>query len=1028
MAVIITKKQFNDQKYKAISAIKKAVRNIPEIHSMSKESARLSVREYVESDLDLQKEFEDYENIVKGIERGDVVLKDSGPEIGKHLKKQLKYTGGGPQETFDPNLVEFLNGQRALLRKQGDVNVTTKHQAQLHYFLKITEILLKIIVDVEGFIESSKALESTVQGHNSVLDHILSDDVFDKMIKNSIKNEQKMNSVQKPAVTGERKSSTRSYETLDMVELSRQQFEQRRRAVIQERLQEEQKRLRTLESEDYVGENNSRSKTATVSTSQTIEKPVLNRDELTRIIDQRRDRNNPHKMINLSDLKDSYQTDGNGKIIVTDFYSWRVLRGFDFSHTNIAQIFDFRGFHVSDCNFEGCDFSNVGDQTPLKSVVFEGCNLHRANFSNSVAEIVLEDNTRFTQVNLTDADVAFYDDVTVDHRDTNYGSARRIGWSSGIKPRGSNINMVGARVYCEPDVYGSSVTEVTEQISKDDVAARFGDYPSYITANVFGDQNRFKIVKVVPCSDKSVEWVHQTFFVNEPMDPGVVGNFTDEARETMRAHLDESYKAFNITFVNASNDVKETFTVEVCKMDADWFCCLGLASHVGALGNRGGIVMTSDVEQEGKFDTKEWGWVVNHEMGHLTGGFHPFNVGIGINDCSQLVSQMCYRYANYFFPPIEMNGRQIYRLDRSPSNLGTQDYKAFGLLLGVDLDLESGNMVTVIRTGETRVVRGNDGFENTLIANEAEWQSKNLTAFLRDASEVVKNINFATPPGIEGSLVVVADQNGNVDSVTLMFGGKIKIDIPGYNHQSQTAENTAVNEFISRTVSDSIKKSLSSNVFRNVTDSQSLSVNCPEFNAPCVAVVSPNVENIRNIFSDICREVYALDIGEENRQSLISNISQGIGNMVAQSLSEDRKLTGEELSDFVNRTISNSDISIDADEVRTIFTPIVAATGFFNDMIADCRSQQGGQDGLNIDQKIGIGVGVGGFCAILASIAAYCYRSRNNSAERDDIEMGRREPTAVGNPMSRNPSSEVESVFGESVQGQLSGNTTPSIT
>jgi len=172
-----------------------------------------------------------------------------------------------------------------------------------------------------------------------------------------------------------------------------------------------------------------------------------------------------------------------------------------------------------------------------------------------------------------------------------------------------------------------------------------------------------------------------------------------------------------------------------------------------------------------------------HELGHILGAAHPFEVGIKATKCSLFASIMCYESALDIMFPLDYLSKYPARI--SPEmleNFGIQDKSHYNLIFGKNPDYQEQDITTNLKHDQIRIIDGDKNFKNIAHIDTTSLP-KDIRCAVLDAKEAIGTcFKFPCDPkniadGIDdGTLVVFYTKNQNggdeISGVTLLHGGR----------------------------------------------------------------------------------------------------------------------------------------------------------------------------------------------------------------------------------------------------------------
>ena len=170
-----------------------------------------------------------------------------------------------------------------------------------------------------------------------------------------------------------------------------------------------------------------------------------------------------------------------------------------------------------------------------------------------------------------------------------------------------------------------------------------------------------------------------------------------------------------------------------------------------------------------------------HELGHIFGAVHPFEVGVLAAKCSLLASVMCYSALDIRVP-LDNSSKYPARIPLEMlENLGIQDKGHYSLIFGKNPDYQEQDITTNLNHNQIRIINGDKNFKNIAHIDTTSLP-KDIRYAVLDAKEAIGTcFKFPCDPkniaeGIdEGVFVVFYTKNKSggdeISGAALLSGG-----------------------------------------------------------------------------------------------------------------------------------------------------------------------------------------------------------------------------------------------------------------
>ncbi len=552
------------------------------------------------------------------------------------------------------------------------------------------------------------------------------------------------------------------------------------------------------------------------------DQPTVNQTDITKFIKEQK-ASNPNQLVDFSSYLGCRLVGSPLQVIIpgTDIMLEElknVVDDLDVHNTNFFEKINVDGVYFRHGNFSGCRFDDT------MGVAFDGCDLTNADMSGTkqtelllggyagyegYASVLIDyvrkntinqeeeaisdyykglilqieglenigigkDPTEFANVNLTGAtlDKIFSSHLT-DFKGTNFTGVVLEGIDSF---RGQNVKLNGVILKTSD----GQIKNIANPITAEEIAR---DATRYVAAMLQNDVLTRKNGKTIIALSK--DCLGKT--KQQMLDKGMLNSesiFLDPSEEDFKKILNlynREFEKFNVKFIRYEENKPYDYFISFCH---DQKMGMGAADSDGRLDwtNHGIIALGNNSISEPHIQL--------HELGHILGAAHPYEVGVKETKCSLFASVMCSESALDIMVPLDALSKYPARI--SPEmleNLGIQDKRHYNLIFGKNPDYEEQDRTTNLNHNQIRIINGDKNFKNIAHINTTSLPEGIRYAVLEAKEAIGTCFKFPCDPkniaeGIdEGTLVVFYTKNQSggdkISGVAMLYGGstnKIFID------------------------------------------------------------------------------------------------------------------------------------------------------------------------------------------------------------------------------------------------------------
>jgi len=542
--------------------------------------------------------------------------------------------------------------------------------------------------------------------------------------------------------------------------------------------------------------------------------PAVNQTEIKEFIEEQK-ASNPNQPVDFSCYSGRQLVGSPFEVTIpgTSFGAKRfknVVSDLDVHDTNFFKNINVDGCHFRGGNFSGCRF---GDTI---GVTFDGSDLTNADMSktkqtalflggedddsaissyidyvrkNTINQEVISDpfikdlisyiegsgkinveskSTKFVKVNIQGSTLDKIESrYQTDFNGTSFGGVVLKGIDNF---HGKNVRLNGAML----ETSDGQIKNITNPITPQEIAREATPYVAAMLQNNVLTRKNGKTTTIAlskDCLGKTKQQMLDKGMLNSEsifLDP------TEEDFEKILNLYNKEFKKFNVIFTKHKEDEPYDYFISFCH---DQKMGMGGADSDGRLDwtNQGIIALGNH-----SISTP---YIQLHELGHILGAAHPFDVGIKEVKCSLFASIMCYESALDIMFPLDYLSKYPARI--SPEmleNFGIQDKSHYNLIFGKNPDYQEQDITTNLKHDQIRIIDGDKNFKNIAHIDTTSLP-KDIRYAVLDAKEAIGTcFKFPCDPnniaeGIdEGTLVVFYTKNQNggdeISGVALLYGGR----------------------------------------------------------------------------------------------------------------------------------------------------------------------------------------------------------------------------------------------------------------
>ena len=540
--------------------------------------------------------------------------------------------------------------------------------------------------------------------------------------------------------------------------------------------------------------------------------PAVNQTEIKKFIEEQK-ASNPNQPVDFSCYSGCQLVGSPFEVMIpgTSYVAKRlenVISDLDVHDTNFFKNINVDGCHFRGGNFSGCRF---GDTI---GVTFDGSDLTNADMSktkqkelvlggddnNSGAASMLIEYVRSKTINqeVIPDDIKYlisyiegYEKINVESKSTKFIKVNLQGSTlDKIESRyltdfegtdfggvvlegidnfhGKNVKLNGAILKTSD----GQIKNIINPITPEEIARDATPYVAAMLQNNVLTRKNGKTTTIALSKDCLGKTKQQM------LDKGLVSSdatFLDPTEEDFKKILDlynQEFKKFNVIFTRHKEDEPYDYFITFCHNPN-----FGSSEAHGRLDwtNQGIIALGNN-----SISTP---YIQLHELGHILGAAHPFEVGIEEEKCSLFASVVCYEGAIDIMVPLDALSKYPARI--SPEmleNLGIQDKSHYNLIFGKNPDYQEQDITTNLNHDQIRIIDGDKNFKNIAHIDTTSLP-KDIRYAVLDAKEAIGTcFKFPCDPkniaeGIdEGTLVVFYTKNQSggdeISGAALLFGGK----------------------------------------------------------------------------------------------------------------------------------------------------------------------------------------------------------------------------------------------------------------
>ena len=470
--------------------------------------------------------------------------------------------------------------------------------------------------------------------------------------------------------------------------------------------------------------------------------PAVNQTEIKNFIKEKK-ASNPDKLVDFSSYSGCQLVGSPFEVTIPGLSDWKkilenVVSDLDVHDTNFFENINVDGCYFRGGNFSGCRF---GDTI---GVTFDGSDLTNADMSgtkqkelflggdhysgssglidyvrkNTRDQEVISDYfkslillieglkkinigsepTKFIKVNLQGSTLDKIESrYLTDFEGTDFGGVVLEGIDNF---HGKNVKLNGAILKTSD----GQIKNIINPITPEQIAIEATPYVAAMLQNNVLTRKNGKTTTIALSKDCLGKTKQQM------LDKGMLNSesiFLDPTEEDFKKILNlynREFEKFNVRFIRHEENKPYDYFISFCH---DQEMHMGVADSDGRLDwtNHGIIALGNNSISEP--------YIQLHELGHILGAAHPYEVGVKETKCSLFASVMCSESAIDIMVPLDALSKYPARI--SPEmleNLGIQDKRHYNLIFGKNPDYQEQDITTNLNHDQIRIIDGDKNFQN----------------------------------------------------------------------------------------------------------------------------------------------------------------------------------------------------------------------------------------------------------------------------------------------------------------------------